>query len=78
MKSKTPKIVEDESVKVRILINNINSGDVGYNFEKLFKGYGKCVGCVIESRHNAQENKTRRCLYTDGHSENFSLYNLKY
>ena len=27
-------MVEDKSVKVRILINNINSGDVGYNFEK--------------------------------------------
>jgi len=56
---KNPTMVEDESVKVRIPINNIKFGDVGYKFEKLFKGYGKFEGCIIEIIRNTKDNKSR-------------------
>ena len=38
---KTPKMVETQLVKVRISINNIIFGDVGYKFENIFKDHGK-------------------------------------
>ena len=71
------KLVEVEQVKVRIPINIVKVGDVGYRFRKNFKGYGIFEGCVIEIKTHAENNKNRRCLYTDGDSEDLSLIQIR-
>ena len=64
-------------IKVRIPINKVKVGDIGYRFEKNFKGFGIFEGCVIDIKTHAENNKNRRCLYTDGDSEDLSLIQLR-
>ena len=71
--TKSPKLVEVKQVKVRIPINIVKVGDIGYRFRKNFKGFGIFEGCVIEIKTYAENNKNRRCLYTYGDSEDLSL-----
>ena len=75
--TKSPKLVEVEQVKVRIPINIVKVGDIGYRFRKNFKGFGIFEGCVIEIKTHAENNKHRRCWYTDGNSEDFSSIQIR-
>ena len=56
-------------VKIRIPINVTKFGNVGYRFQKEFKGYGNYEGRVIEIRSNVKDNKDKRCMYSDGDKE---------
>ena len=60
-------------VKIRIPINVTKFGNVGYRFQKHFKGFGIYEGRVIEIRSNMKGNKNRRCMYSDGDKEDLSL-----
>ena len=65
------------SIKVRIPINKVKIGDIGYRFEKNFKGFGIFEGCVVEIKTHAANHNNRRCVYTDGDSEDLSLIQLR-
>ena len=65
------------SIKVRIPINKVKVGDIGYSFENNLKGFGIFEGCVVDIKTHAENNKNRRCLYTDGDSEDLSLIQLR-
>ena len=64
-------------VKIRISINVTKFGNVGYRFQKHFKGYGTYEGRVIKIGANMRGNKDRRCKYFDGDKEDLSLKDLK-
>ena len=44
-------------MKIRIYINVTKFGNVGYRFQKYFKGFGIYEGRVIEIRENMKEIK---------------------
>ena len=64
-------------MKIGIPINVTKFGNVGYRFQKEFKGYGNHEGRVIEIRSNVKDNKDKRCMYSDGDKEDLSLKDLK-
>ncbi|KAL7546343.1 hypothetical protein ACHAWF_009680 [Thalassiosira exigua] len=53
----------------------INVGDVGYSFRKRFDN-GWFDGKVVKIRPGADNGRDRRCLYSDGDSEDLSLQQL--
>lgn len=68
---KKDKVDVDESWKW--LSDNIEVGDIGFTFEKEFKGYGTFRGTVVQLRLGAANGKDRRCVYSDGDDEDLSL-----
>ena len=64
-------------MKIRIPIHVTKFGNVGYRFQKHFKGYGTYEGRVIEIRSNVKGNKNRSCMYSDGDKEDLSLKELE-
>ena len=64
-------------MKIRIPINVTKFGNVGYRFQKHFKGYGTYEGRVIKIGANMRGNKDRRCRYFDGDKEDLSMKDLK-
>ena len=71
------KKIENKPVKIRISVNKIKVGDIGYKFRKSFKGHGIFEGCVIEIKTHAENKKNRRCLYTDGDMEDLSIVQIR-
>ena len=60
----------DNPTKIKVPINKIKFGEVGYKFEKYFKNHGVFEGCVTE--------KNRRCWYSaDNDCEDLSISQLK-
>jgi len=54
----------------------VNIGDVGYKFQKRIPGHGFFNGVVKEIRCGAEDGKDRRCVYSDGNFEDFTLDEL--
>ena len=65
------------NLKIRIPINPIKIGAIGYKFKKYFKGHGWFEGRVSEINIGAKEKKDRRVIYSDGDVEDVSIKQLK-
>ena len=53
----------DNPIKIRIWINKIKFGEVGYKYKKYFENHGLFEGCVMEILKGTKSNKNRRCWY---------------
>ena len=65
-------------IKIKVPINKIKFGKVGYKFEKYFYNHGVFAGCVMEILKRTKSNKNRRCWYSaDNDSEDLSISQLQ-
>ena len=68
----------DNPIKIKIPINKIKFGEVGFNYEKYFKNHGVFEGCVMEILRATKSNKNRRCWYSaDNDWEDLSIKQLQ-
>ena len=47
----------DNPIKIKVPINKIKFGEVGYKFEKYFKNHGTFEGCIIEILKGTKSKK---------------------
>jgi len=65
-------------IRIKVPINKIKFGDVGYKFEKYFKNHGVFEGQVMEILMGKNNKLIRRCWYNaDDDWEDLSLCQLR-
>ena len=64
-------------IKHTIFNEILSSGDVGFKFRKLFKNNVFFLGTISKIRLGTENNKDRRCIYSDEDSEDLSLRQIQ-